>query len=38
MCFGDSFGNQLEIRLEIRGHGGMTAVGPVFFRVTPAAG
>jgi hypothetical protein len=37
MCFGDSYGNKVA-PLEIRGHGGMIAVGPAFFRVTPAAG
>jgi hypothetical protein len=37
MCFGDSFGNKVA-PLEIRGYGAMIAVGPVFFRVTPAAG
>ena len=37
MYFGDSLGNKVA-PLEIRGHGGMIAVGPAFFRVTPAAG
>jgi hypothetical protein len=33
--FGDSFGNEV-VPLDWAGHGSMIAIGPAFFRVSPA--